>query len=150
MSFGLYRDREPTRAAHKAAAIHAACFPNPWDAAAFEKLLANPAGVVFFVCEGEQDVAFILLHMVADEAEILSLGVVPEARRQGIASGLLQFAESCLKKEGARRFFLEVSESNISAKELYNKAEYTLIHKRDAYYVDGSNALCLEKVMAAS
>ena len=54
------------------ASIHAEAFDAPWDAAAFSDLLAQ-AGVIACV---ETD-GFILIRVVADEAEILTLAVRP-------------------------------------------------------------------------
>ena len=60
------------------AALHAEAFDTPWDAASLTALLASPG--VFAV---EQPDGFILIRVVADEAEILTLAVRPAARRSG-------------------------------------------------------------------
>ncbi|HAL06313.1 MAG TPA: ribosomal-protein-alanine acetyltransferase, partial [Brevundimonas sp.] len=61
------------------AAIHAEAFETPWDAAALAELLASPG--VFVVAEAD---GFILIRVVVDEAEILTLAVRPTARRAGL------------------------------------------------------------------
>ena len=143
--FGLYRSSNPEEAAQNAARIHALCFPQPWDAAYFEKLLSNPATSIFFAREGGEDIAVILFQKVTNEAEILTLGVLPRVRREGIGSGLLWFAEKELEREGCTRFFLEVSDANAAAINLYNQLNYKEFSIRKKYYPDGSNALCLAK-----
>ena len=143
--FGLYRARNLEEAAISAARIHAECFPQAWDVAYFESLLSNPASALFLAREAEEDIAFVLLQKVLNEAEILTIGVLPKVRREGIGSGLLWFAEKGLEKEGCSRFFLEVSADNVSAANLYKKLDYTEINIRKQYYPDGSNAICMEK-----
>ena len=143
--FGLYRARNIEEAAKNAAHIHAACFPQPWDAAHFKNFLDNPTTYIFFAREGEEDVATILFQKVTTEAEILTFGVLPRIQREGIGSGLLWFAEKALEKEGCTRFFLEVSDANLAARNLYNKLNYKEFSIRKNYYPDGSHAVCMEK-----
>ena len=143
--FGLYRARDLEKAAKSAARIHALCFPQAWDISYFQSLLNNPATAIFFAREADEDVAVILLQKVENEAEILTLGVLPKVQREGIGSGLLWFAEKGLEKEGCNRFFLEVSAVNTPALMLYNRLEYKEINTRKAYYQDGSDAICMEK-----
>ena len=143
--FGLYRSRNPEEAAQSAARIHAACFPQTWEAAYFEKLLANPTASIFFAREEGEDVAVALFQKVINEAEILTLGVLPRVQDEGIGSGLLWFAEKELGREGCSRFFLEVSAANIVAQKLYNRLNYKEFHRRPRYYPDGSDAICMEK-----
>lgn len=143
--FGLYRSRNLKEATQSAARIHAACFSQAWDAAYFEKLLANPATSIFFAREEGEDVALALFQKVTTEAEILTLGVLPRVQGEGIGSGLLWFAEKELEREGCSRFFLEVSAANIFAQKLYNRLNYKEFSRRPRYYPDGSDAICMEK-----
>lgn len=145
--FGLYRARNLEEAAVSAARIHAECFPQAWDAAYFQSLLNNPSAAIFFAREADEDIALILLQKVLNEAEIITLGVLPKLQREGIGSGLLWFAEKGLEKEGCNRFFLEVSADNVSAANLYKKLDYAPINIRKQYYPDGSNAICMEKLL---
>lgn len=140
----LYRARNIEDAALAATQIHATCFPKSWDEDYFTNLLRNPASALFFASEAEE-IALALLHKVDTEAEILTLGVKPEIQREGIGSGLLWFAEKSLEKEGVSRVFLEVSNKNIAARNLYRKLNYKEINRRPNYYPDGSDAICMEK-----
>lgn len=61
------------------AALHARCFtsPRPWLAREFAALLGHAS---IFLCHAPQ--GFLLGRVVVDEAELLTLAVTPEARRQ--------------------------------------------------------------------
>ena len=84
--------------------------------------------------------AFILVHVAADECEILTLGTAENAQRRGLARALLSAAAEEAQAAGARAMFLEVAEDNIAAIALYRAAGFALIGRRQNYYrrADGS------------
>jgi ribosomal-protein-alanine N-acetyltransferase len=129
------------------AAIHEAAFPagEAWSPAAFADLLASP-GVHGLIDPGACDGGggLILVRRAADEAEILTLATMPEARRQGIGRRMLAAALTWAKEAGARRVFLEVSDANAPARALYAAAGFTACGRRRRYYADGSDALVLQ------
>lgn len=126
----------PEGQAERLAALHATAFDAPWDAAAFVALLDQPG--VFAV---EQDHGFILMRAVADEAEILTLAVRPEARRGGEGTRLVAEGAAAAALAGADRVFLEVAEDNVAARALYARAGFTEAGRRPRYYArpDGSH-----------
>jgi ribosomal-protein-alanine N-acetyltransferase len=130
--------------AHAAAcaAIHAASFPpaESWSEAAFAELLAAP-GVRGLIDEAG---GLVLLRAAADEAEILTLATMEQARRRGIARRVLAAGLAWAASADARRVFLEVSEANAPARALYAKAGFTACGRRRHYYPDGSDALVLQ------
>ena len=109
--------------------LHATAFPAPWDAAAFESLLDQPG-----VCALEAPDGFILLRVVADEAEILTLAVRPAARRRGVGARLVQEGGRLVAARGATRLFLEVAADNDAALSLYRRAGFADAGRRPAYY----------------
>ncbi|GAB0115028.1 N-acetyltransferase GCN5 [Acidisoma sp. C75] len=122
------------------AALHAAAFPGEaWDAAAFQLQLAMHGVLGFMDARG----GLILLRITLDEAEILTLGVHPRARRKGIAGGLLRAAMAEAAQLGARSLFLEVAVGNVAARALYARAGFTEVGRRRAYYANGADALLL-------
>ena len=139
----------PRRAtpAHAAsiAALHAAAFPPPerWTADAFATQLSLP-GVFGFV----SDTGMVLARAVADEAEILTIAVLPVARRGGIGRALLRAAEARAAAGGARTMFLEVAPGNGAARALYASAGYAEVGRRPRYYPDGSDALVLARPLS--
>ena len=118
-----------TAAPDALAALHAEAFSAPWDARAFAALLAQPGVLLRIEADG-----FILIRVVLDEAEILTLAVRPGARRQGLGRRLVERACVAAKVAGAETLFLEVAEDNAAARVLYARAGFVEIGRRKAYY----------------
>jgi [ribosomal protein S18]-alanine N-acetyltransferase len=122
------------------AALHADAFPHePWSTESFSTLLAQP-GVVALLDERG---GLLVLRLVLDEAEILTLGVT--RKREGIATALLQAAIDLLRHRDIAILHLEVAAPNEAARALYEKAGFTQSGLRRRYYADGSDALMLRK-----
>jgi ribosomal-protein-alanine N-acetyltransferase len=85
----------------------------------------------------------VLARVAADEAEILTLGVVVAARRQGVGRALLQAAMARAAASGAYSMFLEVSVTNHAARGLYKATGFSQVGTRHAYYDDGADALVM-------
>ena len=117
--------------ADEMAAIHAKAMttPAPWGVPTFEGFLAFPGAVYAAEAAG-----FALGRVIADEAELLTVAVLPEARRQGIAARCLTGFEVTATAKGARRVFLEVAASNAPARALYENIGYKPIGQRPGYY----------------
>ncbi len=120
------------------AELHAACFDERWDAPALASLLAMP-GALAFLASGplagdQQPLGFVLLRAIAGEAEIISIGVRPEARRRGIGRRLMEAALAAAAAGGAERLFLEVAADNWQALGLYLSYDFTEVGRRPNYY----------------
>lgn len=111
-----------------------------WHRREFETLLADPGGVAIATPLG-----FALARITADEAELYLIGVLPQARRQGAASRLLEALEAELTQRGARRLFLEVAASNAPARAFYGARGFSEVGARRGYYGTGQDAVILEK-----
>lgn len=135
--------------AARLADVHATAFAAPWDAGAFEALLAQ-AGVFAL----EQPDGFILLRAVADEAEILTLAVRPARRGQGLGTRLVSEGMTAAAARGATRLFLEVADDNTAALALYARAGFAEAGRRRDYYArpDGGrrDALILTRKLPAT
>lgn len=140
MSDPLFPPADPARLA----AIHAEAFAAPWDAAALAELLASPG--VFAVAEAD---GFILIRVVVDEAEILTLAVRPSARRAGLGGRLVEAAVMRAAALGAERMFLEVAEGNAAARALYARSGFVEMGRRRGYYqhTDGGREDALTLVL---
>ena len=91
------------------AAIHAACFtvPRPWSAAEIAQIIGDRHAFVLNEAAG-----FLIGRVVADEAELLTLAVAPNARRQGIARRLVAGFVDEAQRRGADQAFIEVEAGN--------------------------------------
>ena len=124
------------------AAIHATCFTKAWSADEFAELFDAPGLIA--VIDGSAS-GMALARVIADEAEILTIGVRPEARRDSIARQMMDEVMSRAHAAGADRLFLEVSKTNQAARTLYNRIGFAETGRRPRYYADGSDALILSK-----
>lgn len=111
------------------AGLHAEAFDSPWDETAFADLLSQTG--VFAVAEVD---GFILMRAVADEAEIITLAVRPEARRLGLGGRLVGKGVLEAARRGAERVFLEVADGNTAALGLYALAGFESAGVRKGYY----------------
>ena len=75
--------------------------------------------------------------MAADEAEILTVGVVPAARRRGIARELIAALLDTARARGARTAYLEVRIDNHPARTLYTSEGFVEVGVRRGYYEAG-------------
>ena len=121
------------------AELHAKCFPHkPWGVADFADLQKSGCEII-----ASQN-GFIVYRAVADEAEIITIGVAPDARRTGIAAAMLGIVEGDLKKRDVKHIFLEVAADNTPARTLYKSNGYVEIGTRPGYY-DGVDAIMMRK-----
>jgi len=113
------------------AALHAASFttPRPWSLAEIGGLLQSP---LVFACSDSQ--GFAMGRVVAGEAEVLTLAVAPQARREGLGARLLAAVLAEAKARGAEMAFLEVASGNAAARALYGRAGFAESGRRRAYY----------------
>jgi ribosomal-protein-alanine N-acetyltransferase len=124
-------------------AIHSRAFPQDefWDAHIIAGQLSQPG--VFGLLDERG--GMLLARLAADEAEVLTVAVVPERRQQGLGAALMQAAAEEARSRGAAKLFLEVSTRNPAARGLYQQLGFAQVGRRAGYYADGSDALVLSK-----
>ena len=123
------------------AGMHRICFAEPWDEAAMAGLLAMPGA--FGLLAGEVSPrGFILCRTAADEAEVLTLLVLPPYRRSGLAGRLVEAAWS---QAGAASMFLEVAADNVAGLALYSSHGFVPVGRRPRYYGGRTDALILRR-----
>lgn len=122
------------------AGLHAVCFAEGWSAGAVAALLAMPGVFVGVAERAGEPVGFHLSRTAADEAEIISIGVSPAARRAGIGAALLADAMDRARAAGAAALFVEVAADNAGAIALYLRAGFTQVGRRAGYYATPAGA----------
>lgn len=119
--------------------LHKLCFPHkPWTADDFADLKKSGCEII-----ASQN-GFIVYRATLDEAEIITIGVHPDARRTGIGIALLGVMEADLKKQGVKHIFLEVAADNMPAQKMYEQCGYVIVGRRPKYY-DGIDAIMMRK-----
>jgi ribosomal-protein-alanine N-acetyltransferase len=76
---------------------------------------------------------------------IITIDVLPSARRSGLGSRLLAAAESCLRADSCTTVRLETAVDNLSALAFYKRHQYIVIRTIPRYYPGGVDALVLRK-----
>ncbi|MEM3046857.1 MAG: ribosomal protein S18-alanine N-acetyltransferase [Candidatus Bathyarchaeia archaeon] len=135
-------------------AVNRACLPENYSPYFFLEIHERfPKG--FLVAENEGRIAGYVMcrieyggsHLkrfgLAKKGHVVSLAVLPEHRRRGIATALMKEAMRNLRSEGASECFLEVRVSNAPALELYRSLGFTEVDRLEAYYMDGEDAYVL-------
>jgi ribosomal-protein-alanine N-acetyltransferase len=123
-----------------AAALYRLFFPQawerPWSSAEFTALLATPGCFGHLLVDAEDPAprGLILMRVAADEAEILTIGVVPACRRLGGAARLLERAIGDSAARGAHMLFLDVAIDNEPARLFYLRHGFTVVGTRPYYY----------------
>ena len=118
------------------AAAHALAFEASWREDEFEDLLEGE-GIYGFLAEDDEPLGVILCRVAIDEVEVLTLGVTPTARRNGVAQALMTAALAVARQRGAAQAFLEVAVDNEAAIALYERLGFHRAGKRLYYYDRG-------------
>ena len=113
------------------AVLHARCFvtPRPWTASDFSDLLATRGVFVAGDAQG-----FVMGRVILDEAELLTLAVSPDLRRQGRGAALVADFVNDSVRRGAVSAFLEVAADNAAARALYAATGWVRTGCRPRYY----------------
>ncbi len=128
-----------------AAARLEATVPDGWSEQGIRGALHSPAARCFVLRAGDKVFAFAAFTFAADEANLDALSVAKEARRRGFATHLLQTALKTLHEAGARACYLEVRQSNLPARALYESFGFIRIGIRRSFYTNPSEAAVLYK-----
>lgn len=125
-------------------------FPySPWSTSQFKEEFAGiPMTRYMSVAEdGNTIVGYcgVFLPAPGVEADILTVAVLPEYRRQGIAKEFMRQIEAWSQERKASAMMLEVELSNESAIKLYESLGYMKISVRMDYYGPGKDAHVMRK-----
>jgi [ribosomal protein S18]-alanine N-acetyltransferase len=123
---------------------------SPWSMGQFkEEFKGVPNSRYFLVATNDVDqiVGYAAVLVVAPgvEADVLTVAVLPDYTRQGIASHFMSELEKWSISKGAPAMMLEVGTENVSAIALYEKLGYENISTRKGYYGPGLDAFVMRK-----
>jgi len=110
-----------------------------WSQTEYHKLFAPETlqnRLALAVEEDAQVLGFIVGRQIDQEWEIENIAVTGAARRRGLGTRLLGEFMDRVRSRGGREIFLEVRESNLAARALYEKWAFIEAGRRKQYYDD--------------
>jgi [ribosomal protein S18]-alanine N-acetyltransferase len=126
------------------AAIDAATSTQPWSATTFAEELGRPdRHYRVAVGEGGEVVGYGGIAVLAGDAHVMGLAVLPAARGRGWGGTLLTALVAAARAAGCGGVTLEVRPANSVARRLYRRAGFAVAGRRSGYYPDGEDALIL-------
>lgn len=140
------------------AGMHAVCFAEPWSVRSIAEVLVMPGTSALIAVDGGRlqpsltapgPAGLVIWRRLFDEAEILTLAVLPPWRAQGVGGRLLGAAMADSAAQGAATMFLEVAADNVAAQALYRRHGFALLGRRKGYY-GGVDALTMRRSLDQS
>ena len=107
------------------------CFADPWTQKGFEDSFS---GSCFRCLAAEKDgvvCGYVGMLLIDGEAEITNVAVSRNHRREGIGAALIR---ALLAMDGVTRVLLDVRESNLAARGLYEKMGFAVDGVRKNFY----------------
>jgi ribosomal-protein-alanine N-acetyltransferase len=113
--------------------------PEAWPASGYREELADRRHrwYVAALDEGGALVGWAGIRIVGTDAEVLTIGVIPSARRRKVATTLLGALMAEARSRGGRQVFLEVRVDNLPARRLYQREGFIELGIRRGYYDNG-------------
>ena len=123
---------------------------SPWSMGQFKEEFAGvPKTRAFLVAvNGENQIvgyAGVLVVAPGVEADVLTVAVLPEYQKQGIATQFMDRLEAWAREKSAPAMMLEVGIDNNTAIDLYIKLGYSKISTRANYYGPALDAFVMRK-----
>lgn len=134
--------------AREVAVLEAKCFSDPWPYESFINTLSNDHAAYFTLYADGVFCGYIGMYDLVDEVSIINVAVDPDARGRGFGRLLMEAAEDFARKRGCPAVTLEVRESNVPARTLYEKCGYTPYGIQKNYYTNPSEDAVLYRKTA--
>jgi ribosomal-protein-alanine acetyltransferase len=123
-----------------------------WTRSSYRAELADTSRRYYVAAEGPEGelLGWAGVMVIADAAEIMTVGVVPSARGVGTARRLIAELLGEAARRGAAEVFLEVRVDNVAARRLYETEGFEQIGVRPGYYEGGRvDAVTMRKALAS-
>lgn len=118
-----------------------------WTADMLAEEAVNPLSRFFVLSENGRAVGFGIVRIIETEAEILDIAVSAAERGRGFGRLLLQALLKEARSAGATDVYLEVSEVNSVAKNLYSAFGFTECGRRKKYYGGIHDAILMRRIL---
>ncbi len=123
--------------------VEKTCFSTPWSLASFQKDLTNENAVYFCIEDDGKVIGYVGMWESFGEGNINNIAVLPQYRRNGYATLLLENLISYGKENKLAFLTLEVRESNEGARKLYQSMGFSEAGRRKKYYERTEDAILM-------
>ena len=128
--------------------IEGVSFIAPWTRGMFEQTLSSSVAYSLVVVEADRVLAYTVFYCGGPEMHIMNIAVHPDHRRRGLAFEALSRVIAFARENDLEECFLEVRESNMSARGLYEKLGFERVGRRKGYYSEsGEDALVMRLLL---
>ena len=104
------------------------------------------SGIVgYIMCRIEVGLGNLGFGGLIRKGHVVSIAVLPEARREGVATALIKAAMEGMNYYKARQIYLEVRVTNNAGVSLYKKLGLEVTRTINGYYSDGEDAYVMTK-----
>lgn len=110
-----------------------------------EWFLKGPNEGAFLYLDDDGPIASVMLSVRNPLGRVVSLGVHPYRRNEGVARELMKTAEEWFHESGARVVDLEVGVDNSEALNLYSSLGYQVVRTLKNYYRGKGDAYLMRK-----
>ena len=105
-----------------------------WSAAEILRCVRTSGLVTALAEVDDVPAGYVLTRVADDEAELLTIGIVPEHRHQGLGQKLWHYHMGQLRAVGVKTVFLTTRTSNTSAQAFYDRLGGQRVGTRKEYY----------------
>jgi len=103
--------------------------------------------VGYAMCRIELGLGRIGLGGLIRKGHVVSIAVLPEGRRKGVAKALMTAAMNGMRNYKAKICYLEVRATNEPGVTLYKKLGFEVSRTLNGYYSDGEDAFLMTKIL---
>ena len=129
----IYRDMTPDDVPY-ISRLEQETFSMPWSADSFLEMISNKDARYYVAQKDGQIIGGCGVLMAAGEGNITNVVVAPDARNQGVGTGMLTHLMDKGNREGLTAYTLEVRVSNAAAIHLYEKLGFVSEGIRPGFY----------------
>jgi ribosomal-protein-alanine N-acetyltransferase len=99
----------------------------------------------YIMCRIEVGLSSFGLSGLLKKGHVVSIAVLPQSRRKGIATALMNAAIDGMRYYKVKQCYLEVRVTNGAGVDLYKKLGFEISRTIDGYYSDGEDAYVMSK-----
>jgi ribosomal-protein-alanine N-acetyltransferase len=119
--------------------LYAEAFSKPWTLDMMHRSLESPHKWGWGLALNGTLISFILVQQIKEDAEIVTFVVGKAFQGQGFGKKILKTFLQQATSRGIQNLYLDVHESNLNARHLYESVGFKKIGKRRGYYFVSHN-----------